>query len=133
MLTDLSELTKTIDSLRSEAVRETKELEKLKVSIQQTRLLQLELIERNTPEIKPPLPIRPSALNYRVVSAPGPDDGCDMETCFDYSRCSLTSSMPVYVYPSSNSGITSSKIDKLCVFHSLFSRQIFKFSLSICY
>ena len=37
------------------------------MSIQQTRLLQAELIERNSPEIKPPLPILPDRTHFKVA------------------------------------------------------------------
>jgi len=101
ILADLAGMTNNRETLRNQVDREQKKLEKLNASIQQTRISQLELMERNTPDVKPPLPIKPSALDKKTMLPPVNGLWCDMEFCFDYSRCSITSGMPVYVYPSS--------------------------------
>ena len=104
MLTDLSDLTRTIEGFKAEASKEMKELEKLRASIQQTRLSQLELIQRNTPEIKPPLPILPSEQNFKILKSVNPELSCNLEKCTDYSRCSLTTGMRIYLYNSNSLG-----------------------------
>jgi len=100
MLSDMSQMTKSIEKVKLEVAKEEKVLDKLKASIHQTRLAQMELIERNTPEIEPPLPILPTNENYRVLKNVRNIGQCVMETCFDYSRCSITSNMLVYLYES---------------------------------
>ena len=117
MLTDLSDLTRTIEGLKAEASKEIKELDKLRASIQQTRLSQLDLIQRNTPEIKPPLPIIPSEKSFKILKPGNSDEVCDLETCFDYSRCSLTSGVRIHFYDSKSQG-------------TIFKKQIDKFSLN---
>lgn len=98
MLQDLAELTRKIESLKSESSRETKELERIRMSIQQTKLLQQELIERNTPEIRPPRPLLASAADRRELAAPTTQPDCHADSCIDFSRCSISSQFPVYVY-----------------------------------
>jgi len=98
ILADLADLTKTVETLKHSVAKEEKQLDKLKASIQQTRLAQLELIERNTPEVKPPLPILPGSENYRLRRGLKPGQLCDLESCYDFSRCSITSRLRVYLY-----------------------------------
>lgn len=99
MLQDLSELTRKIESLKSQSGKELKELERLRLSIQQTKLLQQELMERNTPEIRAPRPLVPSAsLRRELPVPPGQEVDCTWDTCLDFSRCSVSSQFPVYVY-----------------------------------
>ena len=84
-----------------EESRETKELERLKVSIEQVKLQQKEFIQRNTPDIAPPLPL--ISVKPQPSRSPAPASKCPvpvMSRCWDYSRCSLTSRIPVYLYPS---------------------------------
>lgn len=99
MQSEIQDLGGKIGQLRMEGSRESKELERLRVSIQQVKLQQQEYIQRNTPDIAPPLPLLPSRL-------PGPaprldNTSCSFSSCLDYSRCSVTSQFPVYLYPSS--------------------------------
>ena len=82
-----------------ESSRESKELERLRVSIQQVKVAQQEFIQRNTPDIAPPLPLLagpPSYLPPPPGSTPPP---CTLSSCFDFSRCSVSSQLPTYVYP----------------------------------
>ena len=105
--TDFSEGSRIKDSVRKELMRqaqdggdgETKELERLKVSIEQVKLQQKEFIQRNTPDIDPPLPL--ISVKPQPSRSPAPASECPvMSRCWDYSRCSLISRMPVYLYPS---------------------------------
>jgi len=98
MLAEIQELGGKIGQLRMEGSRESKELERLRVSIQQVKVQQKEYIQRNTPDIAAPLPILSSQ-----PPRPGPrlqDTMCSLSSCFDFSRCSVTSQFPVYLYPS---------------------------------
>jgi len=97
MQAEIQELGSKIGQLRMEGSRETKELERLRVSIQQVKVQQQEYIQRNTPDIAPPLPLLPSQ-----PPRPGPrmeDTICSLSSCLDFSRCSVTSQFPVYLYP----------------------------------
>ena len=102
MLEDIQTLGTKIEKLRMEESRETKELERLKVSIEQVKIQQKEFTQRNTPDIAPPLPLLAARPQPRVsgggVSGPGPAP-CSMAQCWDYSRCSVTSRLPVFPYP----------------------------------
>jgi len=103
MQAEIQDLGGKIEQLRMEGSRETKELERLRVSIQQVKVQQKEYIQRNTPDIAPPLPLLPAKL-------PGPppllgNSICTLTTCLDFSRCSVTSQMPVYVYPTSRAQV----------------------------
>jgi len=100
ILADLAGMTNTRESLKNEVLREQKKLDSLKASIEQIRLYQQELMERNTPDVKAALPLIPDKLDLKRRNPGVVENICDMETCFDYSRCSITSNMPVYVYPS---------------------------------
>jgi len=105
MQSEIQELGSKIEQLRMEGSRETKELERLRVSIQQVKVQQQEYIQRNTPDIAPPLPLLPD----RLAGPPPPQSNtpCSLSSCFDFSRCSVSSGMPVYVYPDSREGVTT--------------------------
>ena len=101
MLAEIQGLSLTMDRLRMEESRESKELERLKVSIEQVKLQQKEFIQRNTPDIAPPLPLL--AARPQPKRTPAPASECPvMSRCWDFSRCSLTSRLPVFLYPSTS-------------------------------
>ena len=104
MLDEIQTLSSRIELLRQESSRETKDLERLKASVEQVKLQQRELRERNTPDIAPPLPLLPARAQGRGAgSGRGQFRDCSMSSCWDYSRCSVTSKMPVFLYNSSSS------------------------------
>ncbi|XP_032512309.1 exostosin-3 [Danaus plexippus] len=87
------------DSVKAEYARATAELQRLRVSADQARLAQLEAIRRDSPELAPPLPILPSSPPPILPPATSTSElHCRMHSCFDHSRCSLTSGFPVYFY-----------------------------------
>ena len=99
MLEEIQGLSLHMDKLRMEESRETKELERLKVSIEQVELQQKKFIQGNTPDIAPPLPL--ISVKPQPSRSPALASECPvMSRCWDYSRCFLTSRMPVYLYPS---------------------------------
>ena len=57
MLDEIQALSSRIEQLRQESGRERTELERLRVSVEQVKVQQRELRERNTPDIAPPLPL----------------------------------------------------------------------------
>ncbi|XP_050673263.1 exostosin-3 isoform X2 [Leptidea sinapis] len=87
------------DSVKAEYVRASAELQRLRVSADQARLAQLEAIRRDSPELAPPIQILPSrpppVLPPLDLSS---ERQCRMHSCFDHSRCSLTSGFPIYFY-----------------------------------
>ncbi|XP_013195012.2 exostosin-3 [Amyelois transitella] len=87
------------DSAKAEHARAAAELQRLRVSADQARLAQLEASRRDSPELAPPKQILPS--RPPPVLAPlemSSEVHCRMFSCFDHSRCSLTSGFPVYFY-----------------------------------
>lgn len=87
------------DMLKSEHARAATELQRLRASADQARIAQLEAIRRDSPELAPPLQILPSRppVFQAPISAMN-EVSCKMHSCFDHSRCSLTSGFPVYLY-----------------------------------
>ncbi|XP_075232874.1 exostosin-3-like [Lycorma delicatula] len=57
-----------------------------------------EAIQWNTPDLSPPLAIfasSPPSYNVPPLTKSSP---CHLSSCFDHSRCALTSGLPVYLY-----------------------------------
>ncbi|KAL4704835.1 hypothetical protein ACJJTC_001310 [Scirpophaga incertulas] len=101
------------DSAKAEHARAAAELQRLRVSADQARIAQLEAIRRDSPELAPPLQIRPSKPPPILKSInPSAEAHCLMFSCFDYSRCSLTSGFPVYLYdPDIHSPLANAEVD----------------------
>ncbi|CAG5017817.1 unnamed protein product [Parnassius apollo] len=101
------------DNVKAEYARATAELQRLRVSADQARLAQLEAIRRDTPELAPPaqiLPIQPPSILSPIN--PSSEIHCRMHSCFDYSRCSLTSGFPIYFYdPDIFSPLAGAEVD----------------------
>lgn len=94
---DISSYNAKIDELKQELSRQQTELNRLKISVEQAQFAQREAILRNTPELALPQPLFPNSL-MRINKPPNSFERCKMSTCFDHSRCSITSSFPVYLY-----------------------------------
>lgn len=101
------------DNIKAEYARASAELQRLRVSADQARLAQLEAIRRDSPELAPPyqiIPSRPPAILSSLN--PSFEIDCRMHSCFDHSRCSLTSGFPIYFYdPDIHSPLASAEID----------------------
>lgn len=99
LLSEIQLYTKNIEQLKSELAHQQTELTKLKISVEQAQVAQREALEQNAPELALPKrfvpnqlpPILP-AISRQVLR------NCRMFSCFDHSRCSLTSGFPVYLY-----------------------------------
>lgn len=62
-------------------------------------MAQREATLRNTPDLAPPRKILPSRIPEELPFPPlMSSHNCRMFSCFDHSRCSLTSGFPVYLY-----------------------------------
>ncbi|XP_028038241.1 exostosin-3 isoform X1 [Bombyx mandarina] len=101
------------DNAKAEYVRAAAELQRLRVSADQARLAQLEAIRRDSPELAPPIqivPLQPPSILPSL--SPSNEINCRMFSCFDHSRCSLTSSFPVYLYdPDIYTPLTGAEVD----------------------
>lgn len=64
----------------------------------QAQLSHLEALQHNSPELAPPLALLPSKLPAEEKPAQHKLSCHQMRNCFDYSRCSLTSGFPVFLY-----------------------------------
>jgi len=100
MQQELQDLGREIEKVKMESSRETKELERLRVSIQQVKVAQEEYMVRNTPDIAPPLPLLAGRTGGWIGPPPPSSPPCSLSSCFDFSRCSVSSQLPVFVYPS---------------------------------
>ncbi|XP_038209044.1 exostosin-3 [Zerene cesonia] len=101
------------DNVKAEYARASAELQRLRVSADQARLAQLEAIRRDSPELAPPnqiLPSQPPPVLSPV--SPSSEVHCRMHSCFDHSRCSLTSGFPIYFYdPDVHSPLAGAEVD----------------------
>lgn len=97
--TDISLYNQKIDEIKQDLLRQQTELDRLKISVEQAQVAQREAVQRNTPELALPYPIYADKLPTENPSASHTESiNCKMSTCFDHSRCSLTSGFPVYLY-----------------------------------
>ncbi|KAL0895674.1 hypothetical protein ABMA27_011752 [Loxostege sticticalis] len=101
------------DSAKAEHARAASELQRLRVSADQARIAQLEAIRRDSPELAPPVQILPSRPPPILPPLnPASEIHCRMFSCFDHSRCSLTSGFPVYLYdPDVHAPLASAEVD----------------------
>lgn len=110
--TDISIYNQKIDEIKQDLLRQQTELDRLKISVEQAKVAQNEAVQRNTPELALPkpmyagkLPASNPSISHSVSSL------CKMSTCFDHSRCSLTSGFPVYLYNPDETAIVSDGFD----------------------
>lgn len=98
---DISSYSSKIDELKQELSRQQTELDRLKISVEQAQFAQREAVLRNTPELALPRALYSAAIP-KTYPSPARDTtkACKMASCFDHSRCSLTSGFPVYLYDS---------------------------------
>lgn len=102
---EISSLGLKIEELKNEAVRKSVELDRIKLSISQAEVAHLEILERNQPEVRLPaklLPNQPSDI--LMMPSFNEELSCSIFSCIDFSRCSLVSEFPVYVYPFKQEG-----------------------------
>ena len=100
-----------IDSLRQEMSWQNTQLEQMKVNIQNQKLEQKELSQRQTPQVQAPRRVLPPMDHNSHVAPPGAAAHCRMHNCFDFSRCSLTSHFPVYLYNPEDYQLTDIPMD----------------------
>lgn len=88
-----------IDLVKQDHLRQQTELDRLKISVEQAQFAQHEAMLRNTPDLAPPIQISATSIpDVRDPLSPSSEVHCRMFSCFDHSRCPLTSGFPVYLY-----------------------------------
>lgn len=99
LLTEIQSYTKSIEELKKELVHEQTNLNRLKISVELAQVAQKEALEQNTPDLALPKRLIPN--EYMKIYPPPTSQfskSCQMFSCFDHSRCSITSGFPVYLY-----------------------------------
>ena len=107
----VTRLTMQLEQAQSEVRSAIAERNRIKDQIQQTIRDQSEIVERSLRHISAPYQILPSIDDSGDIEPPNSPARCKQHTCFDYSRCSLTSRFPVYVYNPDDLWRDSSKLD----------------------
>lgn len=109
---DISGYNAKIDELKQELSRQQTELNRLKISVEQAQVARQEAVLRNTPELALPFALYPNSLpkTNNPISA-SESHKCKLSTCFDHSRCSITSSFPVYFYDPDITSVTNQGYD----------------------
>lgn len=87
-----------IEKLKTEYELTKKDLEQIKLSVTQARVEKDEILLKNMPDVLAPKRILADASHGDHVSSPLSPQSCHMFSCFDYSRCSILSGFPVYLY-----------------------------------
>lgn len=96
---ELQSYTRNIETLKSELAHQQTNLNRLKISVEQAQVAQMEALQQNTPDLALPKRLMvnelPPKLPFPTRNAA---KNCRMFSCFDHSRCSATSGFPVYLY-----------------------------------
>lgn len=96
---DLQSYSKNIEALKAELAHQQTNLNRLKISVEQAQVAQREALQQNTPDLALPNRLTPNELPPILPALPkNLAVNCRMFSCFDHSRCSLTSGFPVYLY-----------------------------------
>lgn len=96
-------LTQSVEESKRGYTKNRLELDRIKLSLKQAAYAREELENRNIPLLRPPLKLLTGEdARQLYLPRPAPPE-CRMHSCFDYSRCSLTSGFPVYFYPTDDS------------------------------
>ncbi|XP_038051688.1 exostosin-like 3 [Patiria miniata] len=102
-------------ALIAQRQRENKEsqstLDKVNFEIVQKRKSYEEVIQRSMLHIGAPKQILPQLDDNVDVEPPQASAQCRQHNCFDYSRCSLTSHFPVYIYASEDVTLSKQPLD----------------------
>ncbi|EFA03391.1 exostosin-3 [Tribolium castaneum] len=99
LLLEIQSYTKNIEELKQELVHQQTNLNRLKISVEQAEVAQREALQQNTPDLALPKRLTADEIPPILPSLPPSQiKFCRMFSCFDHSRCSLTSGFPVYLY-----------------------------------
>lgn len=102
---EISSLGIKIEELKNDALRKAMDLERIKLSISQAEVAHKEILERNQPELRLPARLSPEPFSP-ILPMPSQEEQsqCSIYSCIDFSKCSLVSNFPVFVYPFSSDG-----------------------------
>lgn len=96
---ELQTYAKNIEELKAELLHQQTNLNRLKISVEQAQVAQREALQQNTPDLALPNRLMPNEVPPILPALPKDlATNCRMFSCFDHSRCSLTSGFPVYLY-----------------------------------
>ncbi|XP_043536191.1 exostosin-like 3 [Chiloscyllium plagiosum] len=95
---EIAKLNLKIESCKKSIENAKQDLLQLKNVISQTEHSYKELVAQNQPKLSLPIRLLPEKdeTNFPLPKSP---NSCRLHSCFDYSRCPLTSGFPVYIYP----------------------------------
>ncbi|KAK2724514.1 hypothetical protein QYM36_001122 [Artemia franciscana] len=99
ILDELTTLTKKVNETRAEILKVQVEKEKVYKSLEQAKVMRLEAMEKNTPELAPPLHIVPQYDKESKYIFDKSASQCRLDYCFDFSQCPLTEELKVFLYP----------------------------------
>ncbi|XP_059165262.1 exostosin-like 3 [Physella acuta] len=94
---EITSYSNNIDSLKTQHQTLNKEVSQIKMALEQIRFEQEES-KSYIPIIRAPHRILMEVDASDKVPMPSSSQHCKMESCFDFSRCSLVSGFPVYFY-----------------------------------
>lgn len=96
---ELQTYSKDIEDLKLELAHQQTNLNRLKISVEQAQVSMHEALQQNTPDLALPQRLTPDVLPSTLPPIPrNRSRNCKMFSCFDHSRCSLTSGFPVFLY-----------------------------------
>ncbi|XP_054166306.1 exostosin-3-like [Oppia nitens] len=111
VMQELSEAQNKLEVMQSQLIKKQQEMDRINLSLKQTKYAQKEVQLRSNSLLVPPLQLLPSAPqtndiqinNDLTIGRNGQTNGrsyhwCRMHNCFDYSRCSLFSPFLLYFY-----------------------------------
>lgn len=100
-----------MEELKLVVMKQDAELQRLKLSIEEAKLIKQEVQEKHMPDLKAPRRILPSLEDAEELTPPTAFQRCRTHTCFDFSRCSLSSSFPVFVYSPDEHVMVSGRLE----------------------
>ncbi|XP_060518038.1 exostosin-3 isoform X1 [Cylas formicarius] len=96
---ELQTFSKNVEEAKLDLAHHQNNLNKLKISVEQAQVAQQEALQENTPDLAAPKRLTSDTLPPILQPIPrNRSVNCKMFSCFDHSRCSLTSGFPVYLY-----------------------------------
>lgn len=103
---EIARLNLKIEACKKSIENAKQDLLQLKNVISQTEHSYKELMAQNQPKLSLPIRLLPERDDGGLpLPPPRAARGCRLHSCFDYSRCPLTSGFPVYVYDSDQAGL----------------------------
>lgn len=98
---DISTHRAQLDIMEADAQLRNEELQHLRRSIDQTRLELQEVQEQNQPLLRAPIALKADLISsQKSFESPLDSSNCTLETCFDFSQCSIVKNFGLYIYPS---------------------------------